>query len=487
MTNVEEQQTPTCCFAPFKPVLESLLFPGKDLVIRGTTTSDREGTKKIVSKKKIPKLDLEDPTGQPFEIQDEEEVVDSRTPSTTSPKSLASDDAESSAKGNDCPAIEPPPNLLLDLPSLSPVALFLSFQEISRVILAQKQVLESLTAPPPRKPAAWAKEDGEADPDSITTVLGRRLVAPVVEVKLETTDILKRVSPPHVAILRIWSRASVDEVRRILREEGPTAFRSLEKFVARGCSVHKYDADALAQVFAGQKMRIVNLEKNQLRDEVVQALVKNGALQDSRMDTLCIRFNLISDPGALAIAELLRTQETLETVNLKMNRVTDSGAKGLAEVLKCNRTLRLLNLRRQTPGLTDKTAKAMAEALDGNDTLRKLRLRRNKITDEGAVVLAMALERRFVRLGGRLATADDQGPNSFELDLEENKIGVQGGLALLRCLRKIGKQADAEFCLFGNLNLERADLRQALQNAGEDASVADDPRLKIELSKPESL
>merc|ERR1711924_240896 len=112
----------------------------------------------------------------------------------------------------------------------------------------------------------------------------------------------------------------------------------------------------------------------------------------------------------------------------------------LATVLKRNRTLRLLNLRHQAPGLTDKTAAAMAQALDENDSLQKLRLLRNRITDEGAVLLGQALERRFERLQRTSVgvAGSKSKPPYFELDLEENRIGLQGGLALLRCLRAIG-------------------------------------------------
>lgn len=524
MTGAQRGQGSVCCFAAVTPVLA---------FFRKTLSSQDEETESLLSKEVV-HARIPEACGRMtkqravvagalknIEVLNAETGLTSKeksiTPSTTSPTSLLSDGADLLSQTPEALLVPPEeeqvrheqkeekqtqitkaqafvPNLLLDLPSLVPVALFLNFSEVSRLILARKAVLESLTAPPPppsKTPSSWGPTEAEEDAGGQKPCPKLRLVVPVVEVKLETTDILKRVSPHHVSILRLWSRASVEEVKRILKEEGPQAFMSLEKFVGRGCSLHLYDADFLAKVFAGPKMKIVNMEKNQLRDEVLQALVKNGALARSVMDTLCIRFNQISDPGALAIAEVLRTHETLETVNLKMNRVTDKGAAALAEVLKQNDTLRLLNLRRQMPGLTDKTARVMASALESNDSLRKLRLRRNKITDEGAIFLAQALEERFLRLQRRREkrTMEDEAMEEvfFELDLEENRIGLKGALSLVRCLRRIGKAAQAEFCLFGNPNLERALLRQALKDNGEDPTDADDLRLKIELSKPEGL
>lgn len=126
----------------------------------------------------------------------------------------------------------------------------------------------------------------------------------------------------------------------------------------------------------------------------------------------------------------------------------------------------------------------MARALNVNDTLRKLRLRRNKITDEGSRALANVLPEHFRLLEATSSFAD---PPSFELDLEENNVGVDGALSLAQSLQLIGDKADVEILLFGNTNVERGALRRALAEAGADPAAADDPRLKIELSKAEHL
>jgi len=305
-----------------------------------------------------------------------------------------------------------------------------------------------------------------------------------VEVKLQNMDIMKRASAKHMEVLRVWSRGAFEEVKRVIEEEGKHAFASLERFSAKGCAVNTYDVEALAPLIAGsQKLALVNFEKNQFRDNVVTTSLVN-AFAESSFDTLNLRFNMVSDGTATAVAEVLsKPHPTLATVNFKMNRITDVGAIQLALALPQNPVLRVLNLRRQHPGLTDKSAKAFAHALDSNDSLKRLLLRRNAVTDEGCIALADAVARRFCRLESSIG-AD---PPRFELDLEDNKIGVKGGLALVQCLQQVGPSADLELLLHGNLALDRDTLRQALIEAGENPSGADDERLRIETSKAEHL
>merc|ERR1711974_421372 len=104
-----------------------------------------------------------------------------------------------------------------------------------------------------------------------------------------------------------------------------------------------------------QKLTLVNFERNTLQDDVVSGLAANGCLARSSFDTLNLRFNMVGDGTATAVARVIAAPHpTLETVNFKVNRVTDVGAIALAEALPRSRVLRVLNLRRQHPGLTDK-------------------------------------------------------------------------------------------------------------------------------------
>lgn len=348
------------------------------------------------------------------------------------------------------------------------VARFLAFGDVAHLAVAAGEAMSLLTAPTPVSSHIAGHDDA---------MPRRQLVVPVAAVELHSMDILKRASAKHMEILRLCSRGAFEELKRVLRDEGAGAFAALERFSAKGCNIKACDVEVLAPLIGGSpKLCLVNFERNALQDGVVSGLANSGCLARSSFDTLNLRFNLVGDGTAQSVARVLAAPHpTLETVNFKMNRITDVGAIALAEALPQNRILRVLNLRRQHPGLTDKTAKAMARALDENMMLKRLLLRRNLITDEGCQALAAMIARRFERLPGV----------RFELDLEENRVGVIGGVALARCLRHVGPAADVEVLLHSNPGVNRDLIRHALAESGEDPSCADDYRLRIETSKPE--
>lgn len=143
------QQTPTCCFAAITPLISFLRQPpsaseNAEAPLRGKSAM----TAVAGAMKNLEYLDSQ-------LIASKEPGNDTLiTPSTTSPKSIASDqDREEAESAKASPVATEEscvgPNLLTDLPSLVPVALFLSFGDVSRLILARKAVLDSLTAPPP--------------------------------------------------------------------------------------------------------------------------------------------------------------------------------------------------------------------------------------------------------------------------------------------------------------------------------------------------
>ncbi len=81
--------------------------------------------------------------------------------------------------------------------------------------------------------------------------------------------------------------------------------------------------------------------------------------------------NSISDGGAQAIADVLKTNNTLTTLNLGWNSISGEGAQAIARSFKKNSTLTNLNLR-NISSISDEGAQAIVEALKPNKTLRKL-------------------------------------------------------------------------------------------------------------------
>jgi len=362
---------------------------------------------------------------------------------------------------------------LVDVELLA-VARFLSFTEVANIVLANHEAAEVLTQVHCRSETVGS-----------SFMAGRQFMVPVVEVRQESASMLRRASVRHIEVLCLWSRIAFEELKRIMQEEGANAFSGLQRFSAKTCNVGESDLDTLAPLIGSSRLlSLVNFERNQLCDGMVaNSLV--SALTTSPFDTLNLRLNMVSDGTAAAVAELLRKHETLSVVNFKNNRITDTGATELASSLPRNQVLRVLNLRRQHPGLTDVAAKSLAEALRENDVLVRLLLRRNRISDEGCGALVDAVTSRFKRLSKQ---ANSSGcSSSFELDLEDNRIDVPGGLAVLRCLQAVGPDADMEMLFYGNKWLERDALRSALLEAGLDPCAADDQRLRLETSKPEHV
>lgn len=291
----------------------------------------------------------------------------------------------------------------------------------------------------------------------------RLLVVPVLDLQVESAEAeLKRVSLAHIHVLRVWRRLALVEAARAADRVGREAFQALDKFVLKGCPLCAMDVkELLCPMLASTRhLKLLNLEKNQILDPPIQQLCASGLLD--RVETLNLRFNQIGDAGATAIARC-SAFSTMKWVNLKLNRVTDKGALELAMALRHNRSMTLLNLRKQFPGLTDKSATGFAEMLATNSTLQQLRLRKNKITDEGASALATASTEHLARLCRDVPFCDEV---YLELDLEENRIGDDGALELLRTATAAPARARVEILLNAN-PVTQESLATAVEAAGE--------------------
>merc|ERR1712216_439875 len=138
--------------------------------------------------------------------------------------------------------------------------------------------------------------------------------------------------------------------------------------------------------------------------------------------------------------------------------------------------MNMLNLRWQMPALTDVAALAFADALRCNYTLERLRLRRNRISDAGAVALAGTIRQRLVDM----RAMDPYSQPRVELDLEGNRVGVSGALALSEAVSDLPSMDGIELLLHGN-PVDHARLSAA---AAEDGSTT--PRVLFQ-SKAEAL
>ena len=78
--------------------------------------------------------------------------------------------------------------------------------------------------------------------------------------------------------------------------------------------------------------------------------------------------NNISDDGAIAISEYLKTNNTLQSLNLAKNNITSVGAKRISEAIKINTVLQTLDI--SSNRISDDGVVAISSCIKQNYTLR---------------------------------------------------------------------------------------------------------------------
>ncbi|KAG8462284.1 hypothetical protein KFE25_012104 [Diacronema lutheri] len=173
--------------------------------------------------------------------------------------------------------------------------------------------------------------------------------------------------------------------------------------------------------------------------ELAAALEAAGAR--SRLRSLDLSANGISEKGAIALADCVRAGCPLRELLLRTNGVCDRGAVALAASLEASAHLRRLDL--QGNALGDVGVSALAHALRANRALRTLALRGCQFGDVGASALASALRANSTLAeldcfanaigdGGCAELADALCANAalHALELDHNRFGPAGGAAL---------------------------------------------------------
>ncbi|CAK9100088.1 LRR and CARD domains-containing protein 3) (Nucleotide-binding oligomerization domain protein 3) [Durusdinium trenchii] len=134
--------------------------------------------------------------------------------------------------------------------------------------------------------------------------------------------------------------------------------------------------------------------------------------------------NLIAKRGATALAEALRSNETLESLDMNSNEIGERGAEELAEALRVNKTLDTLDLgnnqqlgEKRIMRLGPKGLVPLAELLrrNRNRSLRHLALGNNNIGPDAIVFLAGVLKKNHTLV---------------DLSLNVNDVGDKGAEAL---------------------------------------------------------
>lgn len=133
----------------------------------------------------------------------------------------------------------------------------------------------------------------------------------------------------------------------------------------------------------------------------------------SKLRTLDLGFNRITDKGATQLAKALESDASLENLYLSGNEIGPTGAQALAQALTKNTHLRSLHLSGNNIG--EEGARFLADGIAGNTALRALYLGTNGIGVAGMQSLAAALT---------------HNKSLEELTLGQNKVGSAGVLHL---------------------------------------------------------
>lgn len=194
-----------------------------------------------------------------------------------------------------------------------------------------------------------------------------------------------------------------------------------------------------------QSLTELNLATNDIGSEGVQAIAE-ALKKDTKLKTLHLSSNKIDTAGIQALSDALKINRTLEhldlggidesanieslatvlgtnqssvtNLSLRYRIIDDNAAQALATALKTNKTLTNLDLGYTTMRHSD-SIRALAQALMVNQTLRSLDLGSCDIDPIGAVALAEALKKN---------TALNR------LSLQKNHIGYEGATAFANTL-----------------------------------------------------
>lgn len=159
---------------------------------------------------------------------------------------------------------------------------------------------------------------------------------------------------------------------------------------------------------------------------ICEAMQTNDGLS-TNVRSINLRSNSLQNEGALAFAEMLNRNATLQSVNLSFNSIGDDGASALGKSLAGNTALQELVLEGNI--ISSQGVETFGKSLMVNATLFELDLSNNSIGGAGVMALGQSLAfNKCLRV----------------LHLDNNSIGSDGGVALGRALevnsvlRKLG-------------------------------------------------
>ncbi|XP_062387786.1 ran GTPase-activating protein 1-like [Sardina pilchardus] len=171
------------------------------------------------------------------------------------------------------------------------------------------------------------------------------------------------------------------------------------------------------------RLKVFIAGRNRLENDAATALAQAFQLMGS-LEEIHMPQNGINHPGITALANALQHNPQLRVVNLNDNTFTKKGAIAMAQALKDLRNVQVINFGDCL--VRSEGAMAIADILvDGLPILKELNLSFGEITEDGALVVARALEHKThlekVDLNGN--SLGEEGCNSLKEAMESMNMG----------------------------------------------------------------
>lgn len=145
-------------------------------------------------------------------------------------------------------------------------------------------------------------------------------------------------------------------------------------------------------------LKILHLSYNRIsncNNEIVSLARAIGATNRS-LTELYLDHNDIDAEGAIALANMLKENETLQVLQLSSNHVHDEGARAFAQALANNTTLKRLMLERNQ--ITSRGVESLLQAMESNVTIQHLQVDKHQTTVHQELKFALETNRAGRRL-----------------------------------------------------------------------------------------
>jgi len=196
-----------------------------------------------------------------------------------------------------------------------------------------------------------------------------------------------------------------------------TQLKTRENNYIQSCSKYQCKIDAGAIVCIRNEHHIYK-PSIKLSDAELLAICDTLSELD-HVQTLNLRDCQITCNGAYLLCQLLHKNKNIQVIDLRFNQIADLGAQALSEMLQIQST-KLKTLILHYNAITQKGAFHIAQGLKLNTSLEELDISHNKIGSYGANVIRAALMERQMLQCNNLKMIEASPQHAFNLNATNN-------------------------------------------------------------------